>query len=118
MPLPISDINFDHKENTLLFVSICLASVVVGLLVGGAIDAAVRKVQQDDEDWRQRTWMRAAVFFAMQVKINIALLLVLTKSTNLFVPWLQLSVAGALFAVLLFAGQRNMTSNVLRLTNF
>jgi hypothetical protein len=34
------------------------------------------------------------------------------------VPWLQLSISGALFSVLLFVSQRNLVDNALRLTKF
>lgn len=110
--------NFDHKESTPLFFGLCFASVTLGLLIGGCIDSVVRKAQREDDDWSARDFRRAVAFFILQVAINITLLLCLTKASDQFVPWLQLSVAGALFAVLLFAGQRNLANNVLRITRF
>jgi hypothetical protein len=113
-----TETNFDRRENSLVFFSLCFVSVTAGLLVGGVLDSIVRKVQRDTDDWRDRQVGRAAAFFGLQVVLNILLLLVLTKTNDQFVRWLQLSVAGALFAVLLFAAQRNLANNVLRLTNF
>jgi hypothetical protein len=110
--------NFDHSKNSVLFFSICLLSVTVGLSLGGFVDAIIRKWQHDDDDWRQRRYIRSLGFFFAQATLNIALLLAFVKSTQSFVPWLQLSVSGALFSVLLFTSQRNLVDNVLNLTNF
>ena len=109
--------NFDHKENTAKFFVIALSTVVFGLVFGGVIDASVRKAQGDG-DWKTRKWARSLQYFLIQASINILVLITFTKSTIYFVPWFQLSVSGALFAVLLFASQRNLTDNALRITNF
>jgi len=110
--------NFDHKELSIEFFSISLSTVLLGLILGGVIDASVRKLQNDDGEWRNRKYKRALFFFLFQSSLNILVLLCLTKSSTYFVPWLQLSVSGALFSVLLFTSQRNLVDNSLRLTNF
>ena len=109
--------NFDHKEHTVEFFAVSFFTVVVGLSLGGIVDAATRKLQKDGE-YSQRKYGKALGYFVLQSSINILLLIFLTKSTIYFLPWFQLSVSGALFAVLLFVGQRNLTDNALRLTNF
>lgn len=109
--------NFDHKELSIEFYSISLITVLLGLILGGVLDASVRKLQKDGE-WKERKYAKAFSFFLLQSSINILVLLTFTKSTKYFVPWLQLSVSGALFSVLLFASQRNLADNALRITNF
>lgn len=111
------EINFDHKENTVKFFRTCLVTVLGGLLLGGFIDAVVRKLQNDKE-WEERMLSKAAFYFFLQSSLNITVLLILAKTFPDFVSWLQLSVSGALFSVLLFAGQRNLFDNALKVTNF
>ena len=112
------DVNFDHQESVVLFFGISIASVTIGLALGGFIDATVRKFQKDDDDWKKRKLSKALGFFLVQASLNIAILISLTRLSKSFVPWLQLTVSGALFAVLLFTSQRNLVDNVLKLTNF
>ena len=111
------EFDFDHKEDIVKFFKICLLTVLGGLLLGGFIDASVRKLQKDEE-WENRKFIKAAAYFLLQSSINIAVLLILAKTFSNFVSWLQLSVSGALFSVLLFAGQRNLFDNALKITNF
>ena len=111
------EINFDHKENNAIFFCICFLSVTIGLSLGGIIDSVVRNLQKDDENWKNRKYNRSLSFFILQSSINIFVLMLFTKSSIYFVPWLQLSVSGALFAVLLFTSQRNLVDNALRITN-
>jgi hypothetical protein len=109
--------NFDRKDQTVLFFSISMATVCIGLILGGVIDATVRKIQGEKE-WKERKYLNALSFFLLQASINIIILILLTKTTVYFLPWFQLSVSGALFAVLLFIAQRNLVDNSLRITNF
>jgi hypothetical protein len=112
------DVNFDHNESALGFYGICLASVTGGLVIGGFVDAIVRKFQKDDENWKTRNLNRAIGFFVFQATLNIFILFSFARLNKSFVPWLQLTISGALFAVLLFTAQRNMVDNILRITNF
>jgi hypothetical protein len=111
------EINFDHKESIVKFFCICFLTVLAGLTIGGFIDAAIRKLQKDGE-WETRKYSKALTYFFLQSLLNIAVLLTLAKTFPHFVSWLQLSVSGALFSVLLFAGQRNLFDNALKVTNF
>jgi hypothetical protein len=108
--------NFDHKERPPLFFAISLAAVTGGLCLGGIVDGSFRRLQSD-RDWRDRTLFRAWTFFLLQSSANILLLLMLTRFNANFLPWLQLSMSGALFSVLLFTSQRNLVDNALRVTN-
>lgn len=114
----VTELNFDHKENIYKFFLISLLTVITGLSIGGLLDSFVRKMQKGEDDWKQRRYRKALGFFLLQASLNIAILISFTRSTELFIPWFQLSVSGALFSVLLFASQRNLVDNVLRLTNF
>lgn len=109
--------NFDHKELSIEFFCICLATVIFGLILGGIVDTGVRKLQKDGE-WKERKYFKTLSYFLLQSSINILILLLFTKSFKYFITWLQLSVSGALFSVLVFTSQRNLVDNVLRLTNF
>jgi hypothetical protein len=110
--------NFDRTESTPMFIGISFVSVIVGLTLGGFLDGLIRKQQNDDDNWRNRDFGRAMVFFFAQALVVILVLFLFTKLNDSFVPWLQLSISGALFSVLLFTSQRNLVDNVLRLTNF
>lgn len=109
--------NFDQRENVAKFFGLSLSTIIVGLLLGGIIDSCIRKLQKDGE-WKDRKYGKAVNYFLLQSSINIILLIALTRSTALFLPWFQLSVSGALFAVVLFIAQRNLADNALRITNF
>jgi hypothetical protein len=115
--IELSGYNFDHRELSLKFFAIALCTVIGGLILGGIIDSVTRKLQNDGE-WNKRQYLKSMRYFIFQASFNILILLLFTKSTVYFIPWFQLSVSGALFAVLLFAAQRNLTDNALRLTNF
>ena len=112
------DATFDNHKSATMFFGMGLLSVVGGLALGAFIDNVVRNMQKDDDDWRSRKLSKAYTYFFVQSFINIGTLFILTKISDRFVPWLQLTVAGALFAVLLFTTQRNLVDNVLRITNF
>ena len=114
----VQELNFDHKENIYKFFIIALGTVILGLSIGGLLDSLIRKLQKGEEDWKERKYARALTFFLLQASLNITILIAFSRSTELFIPWFQLSVSGALFSVLLFASQRNLVDNVLRLTNF
>jgi hypothetical protein len=109
--------DFDHKKYSLHFFLIALITVIAGLVLGGIIDASVRKLQKEGE-WERRKWTNAFGYFLLQASINIVILMTLTKTTTYFLQWFQLSVSGALFAVLLFTAQKNLADNALRITNF
>lgn len=109
--------NFDHKDRAVDFFAISLGAVAGGLFLGAVVDAAVRKLQRDG-DWKERHLGKSAAYFVLQCSLNITILLLLTRFISSFHAWLQLSLAGALFSVLLFTAQRNLVDNALRLTNF
>lgn len=110
-------LNFDHKDVPLEFFAINLAAVSGGLVLGASVDTCFRKLQKDGA-WQERRAGKAAAFFALQATANILFFLILVRSLSFFLPWLQLSMSGALFSVLFFAGQRNLIDNALRITNF
>jgi hypothetical protein len=110
--------DFDHKNKIIEFFLICFLSVTIGLFIGGTVDSTVRKMEKDEDDWRNRSYNRSLLYFVLQASINIAILILFTKSSIYFMPWLQLSISGALFAVLLFTTQRNLVDNALRITNY
>ncbi len=114
----LKELNFDHRENIYHFFLISVLTVVVGLCIGGLLDSLVRKLQKGEDDWKERKYSKALGFFFVQASLNIAILISFSRSTEFFIPWFQLSVSGALFSVLLFASQRNLVDNVLKLTNF
>lgn len=110
---------FDHSGNSAAFAGLTLGSIAAGLLAGGVVDALTRRLQSepDDATWQQRKYGRATAFFLVQCLFNIALLLALVRIFPRFTHWFQLSISGALFAVVLFSVQRNLADNALRITS-
>lgn len=109
--------DFDHKEIPLAFFAINLAAVSAGLVLGATVDTCFRKLQKDGA-WQERRASRAAAFFVLQSTANILFFFILVRCLTFFLPWLQLSMSGALFSVLFFSSQRNLIDNALRITNF
>jgi hypothetical protein len=110
---------YDRANSTPLFGVRTMGAVVAGLLAGGLIDLAVRKLQDEDAEapWQRRKYSRAFAYFVIQASLNIALLLFLVRFYPKFTQWFQLSISGALFGVLLFSVQRNLADNALRITS-
>jgi hypothetical protein len=109
---------YDRSENAGLFCFLALSSIFGGLFLGSLVDTIVRKIQNDSDPWNDRQKSKAFRYFLLQGVINVGLFLACTRLIPNFVSWLQLSVDGALFAVVLFASQRNWIENVNSITNW
>lgn len=111
--------NYDTPDNPLLFFCKVFIGVVGGLVLGSIIDWVFRTLQKDDIDWSRRSLLKSILYFILQISLNIIILLFLCIFFPIrFIEWLQLTVSGALFAVLLFLAQRNLVDNTLRITAF
>ena len=111
--------NYDTPDNPLLFFCKVFIGVVGGLVLGSIIDWVFRILQKDDRDWKTRSLLKSILYFILQISVNIIILLFLCIIFPIrFIEWLQLTVSGALFAVLLFLVQRNLVDNTLRITAF
>ena len=111
--------NYDQADYPFIFLCKVSIGVTGGLVLGSLIDTITRKVQNDTMEWKQRSLQKSLLFFIIQVVLNILVLLVLCNLyPTKFIKWFQLTVSGALFAVLLFAVQQNLINNSLRITMF
>lgn len=111
--------NYDTPDNPLLFFCKVFIGVVGGLVLGSIIDWVFRTLQKDNIDWKTRSLFKSILYFILQISLNIIILLFLCIIFPVqFIEWLQLTVSGALFAVLLFLAQRNLVDNTLRITAF
>lgn len=108
---------FDKSDNAYYFFALTLGSVALALLGGSLVDTLVRKVQNDNADFKERSKLKALGFFVIQSFINVFIFLILIRCIPSFTQWLQLSISGALFAVVFFISQKNLTDNVNALTN-
>jgi hypothetical protein len=108
---------FDRTENAYYFFPLVFSSIIIALFGGSIIDTTVRKLQNDDNDFKTRSKFKAFWFFMLQSFINVLVMLILVRSFTSFTTWLQLSISGAFFAVVFFVSQRNYTDNVNALTN-
>ena len=107
--------NYDDPIHPLHFILKVSIGVIGGLILGALIDTSCRKLQNETEPNRYK----AILFFIIQIFINIILLLILScVFQNQFIKWFQLTISGALFAVLLFAVQTNLINNSLRISKF
>jgi hypothetical protein len=113
-------INYDQSDKPLVFFSKVSFGVIGGLVLGALIDTVCNKLQNDNSvEWRQRSIYKSILFFIIQIVLNIMILLFLCLVfPEQFIKWFQLTISGALFAVLLFAVQRNLIDNSLRITLF
>jgi hypothetical protein len=113
-------LNYDNSTHPLVFLGKVSFAVIGGLILGSIIDTSCRKIQNDDIIvWKQRNIGKALLFFLIQVLVNIIVLLILCSIyPNKFIKWFQLSISGALFAVLFFSVQRNLLDNSLRISHF
>jgi uncharacterized BrkB/YihY/UPF0761 family membrane protein len=110
---------FDKSNNAYYFFTVTIGSIIVALLSGSIIDTTVRKIQNDTtSDWTSRSRLKALLFFLLQTFINVFIFLCLVRCIKTFTKWLQLSISGALFAVVFFVSQRNWSENVNAITNF
>ena len=112
--------NYDTPENPLFFFCKVFIGVVGGLVLGSIIDWIFRTLQKEDNiNWKTRNLSKSIFYFLLQISLNIIILLFLCIIFPIrFIEWLQLTVSGALFAVLLFLVQRNLVDNTLRITAF
>ena len=108
---------FDKSDNAYVFFALTFASVGVALLVGSLVDTCVRKLQNDPNDFKSRSKLKAFGYFALQTFVNVFIFLMLVRFVPNFTKWLQLSISGALFAVVFFLSQKNWTENVNALTD-
>lgn len=112
-------INYDQSNKPFIFLFKVSFAVIGGLVLGSIIDTLCRKLQNDNIEWEQRSKYKSFLFFIIQIILNIIILLVLCNVyPNNFLKWFQLTISGALFAVLFFAVQQNLINNTLRITNF
>ena len=111
---------YDQATQPLIFLFKVSLGVTGGLVLGSIVDTSCRKLQNDDiTEWKQRNIYKSLLFFIVQIILNIALLLILCRIyPDKFIKWFQLTISGALFAVLLFAVQQNLIYNSLRISYF
>jgi uncharacterized membrane protein len=57
-------------------------------------------------------------YFALQLLVNVVILIAAMRAYKPFVPWLQLTVSGIASAVLFFAVQQGLTDNALCAVQF
>ena len=90
-----------------------LGLAIVALAIGGLLDTAFTKIQ---DGRTTRSW--CALYFLLQLVVNVILVLWLAKTFVPFLPWLQLTIAGVIAAVVYFAVQQQMVDNALCVVQF
>ena len=112
--------NYDEATRPFMFLLKVSFGVMGGLVLGSLVDTTCRKLQNDDNvEWQQRSLKKSLFFFILQIILNIIILLILCVIyPSKFIKWFQLTISGALFAVLLFAVQQNLIHNSLRISYF
>ena len=108
---------YDKSDNAYSFFAVVFGSVGAALLAGSLIDTSVRKLQNESDDFKLRSKLKAFGYFSLQLFINVFIFLMLVRYIPNFTKWLQLSISGALFAAVFFISQKNWTENVNALTN-
>ena len=114
------EFEYDQANKPFMFLFKVSFGVIGGLVLGSIIDSICRTLQNEDNlQWKQRSIYKSFLFFIIQIILNISILLILCQVyPTKFLKWFQLTISGALFAVLLFAVQQNLINNSLRITYF
>lgn len=87
------------------------------LVFGGVINNVIAKAQ-DVEQGSPQSRGTCIGYFALQLLINVVILIAAMRTYKPFVPWLQLTVSGIASAVLFFAVQQGLTDNALCAVQF
>ncbi len=108
--------NETSRPSILVFNSLISASVA--LVVGAFIDNLVKKIQDHNLKQNKCDRKTALVYFSLQLVINIIFITIVSQLFQKFVPWLQLTVSGLIFSVMIFSVQQNFAKNILIATEF
>jgi len=95
----------------------CAIASVCALIAGSLIDNSIRAMQPL-ADGEKPTRGDAALYFFVQLCMNIGFIIILNKVSKLFIPWLQTTASGWTFAVLFFVVQDRFAKNTTRITSF
>lgn len=90
-----------------------LGALVFGALINNTI-AKAQDVQPNSPQSRGT----CIGYFALQLLVNVIILIAAMRAYKPFVPWLQLTVSGIASAVLFFAVQQGLTDNALCAVEF
>lgn len=94
---------------TTQLLSLLVLAAATGTTVGAALELLTRKVTGKTSE--ERTRMQCAAAAALQLGLNGLLLLCALKSSKLFTPWMQVTLSGFMFSVLLFVAQGSLGDN-------
>ena len=102
-----------YKDGALKLNSFTLSTMICGAFLGAAsgifVDFLVRTLQYKTAPQFRKAHFE---FVVVQLIVNVLFLIVLTKYSKNFLPWLELSLAGILFRVLYFLVQGNLAKNM------
>jgi len=102
-----------YKDGALKINSFTLSTMICGAFLGAAsgifVDFLVRTLQYKTAPQFRKAHFE---FVVVQLLVNVAFLIFLTKYSRNFLPWLELSLAGILFRVLYFLVQGNLAKNM------
>jgi hypothetical protein len=95
----------------------CAVASVCALIAGSLIDNCIRAMQPLDEKEKPKR-KDAALFFLVQLCMNIGFIIFLNHVSKQFIPWLQVSSSGWMFSVLVFTVQDRFVKNTISITSF
>lgn len=108
-PFSLDDSTHYYK-NTTLFCATLMGSAFAGLVLGALVEQLVKKVQGS-----RNSKLQSAFFLILHLSIITILLCIGVRIYPHFGTWLQVTLAGLMFALTFFTVQAQLTQNTLNL---
>lgn len=110
-----------ESTNRYIFFRNTILACVFALFIGGLINSfsceVLKHLQIDPKNEKSVVYHKALIGFSFQLITIIVFLLVCVQINKNFIAFMQLTVSGILFSVLLFSVQYNLFDNAMTLTD-
>ena len=100
------------------FSAVFVGAAVVALVLGAGLDTLIVKAQDSSKDGDLPTRKNCGTWFLAHVMLLAAIMWTAHSTMPRFLPWLQISLSGFMFNVLLFVSQKRLESNARCVVSF
>jgi len=107
MPFEVSA--WEASLPTTQLMGLLVLAATAGTALGVTVELFTRRIVGKYTE--ERTRLQCAGSAALQLTLNGLLLLVALKCSKYFTPWMQVTLSGFMFSVLLFVAQRSLGDN-------
>jgi len=107
---PLSEISaWEASLSVPRLLALFVVAAGAGTVLGAAVELLTNRISGKYSEARTR--LQCARSALVQLSINGALLLVALRASRVLTPWMQITMSGFLFSVLLFVGQGSLGDN-------